>query len=648
MTELLILKSRRYSCIAQALVFTVGLLCLAAAAHAQQWSGIVAPTRAVDWSRAGVTGGIPHRTTTCASLSPGVTAAQINTALSDCSAAHPNDAGGVVQLAAGDYSPETGLMLQSNVTLQGAGADQTHLNFTGSAGYYWSNFLIGAIGSYTGGFEGSPPGPDGANPANIRSWIGTDGVVGTYGTGSTVLTLDTAPTGSPSLQVGDMLQLVQNDDTAPTSGLFVCSSTSTGCSREDSGSTHGTGQRQNVKVVGISGNLVTISPGIYTNNWTSAKSPKAYWWGGDIRRAGVENLSVGSSLSLCEPIVFYQASDSWMSGVAFNPTGGDRTGVTIRLSRNVTIQDSFINTMHGGGCASSTSYGIEAVASSAFLILNNVLNQVESPIIYSAGNAGSVTAYNYDVGGAPFSQTGLASHEVGSMMNLFEGNDTYLMRADTFHGTQNLTTMFRNVVANEGQASIDTWAYNRYYNIIGNVLGSSAANRCDCLAPDSSGQCFRDATPSVIYRLGFAGANSGPGPEAGVSADPLVAATAMRWGNYDSVNAAARFVSSDVPSGLSQYANPVPASQSLPASFFLDSKPGFFAAGTPWPPIGPDVTGGTMSGNGGGHAYTIPARNCYTSISGNINRFNAVACYGDTAYAPSASLPNAPTNLSIH
>jgi len=126
-----------------------------------------------------------------------------------------------------------------------------------------------------------------------------------------------------------------------------------------------------------------------------------------------------------------------------------------------------------------------------------------------------------------------------------------------------------------------------------------------------------------------------------VPADSLVALTSMRWGNYDVVNDAVRFVNADVPSGISLFANPVPASQTLPPSFYLTARPSAWWGtpwGTPpWPPIGPDVTGGTVtSGTStlGGHAHKIPARLCYenTPIDGtygsnNVLLFNASQCY---------------------
>lgn len=613
------------------------LLFFSGVSSAQVWSGVLSPSRAIDWSNAGVTGGIQNRTTICATLNPGSTVSQINSAINNCS-------NGVVQLNAGTYNLTSGIQLKSNVTLRGAGANQTKLNFTGfSNGLGGSGtYAIGVEGNYSAQWWDQAPGPFGANPSNIKSWVGTNGKTGVYTKGATVLNLASAPTGSPNLSVGDMLFLVQDDDSSPLSTVFI--SAASGVSREGSANTRGTGQRQAVKVTAISGTQVTISPGIYMDNYRTSQDPQVYWWGGDIRGAGVEDLFIESgSNAHYTNISFFQASDSWVRGVASHETGS-RNHVNVFLSRNVTVQDSFFYQSCAGGCnGSATGYGVELFAPTATLVLNNILINIESPFLFSVGGAGNVIAYNYESGGA----TGIASHEEGFLMNLYEGNDTNLIRSDTFHGNQNFTTIFRNHVGNNGQASIDTWAYNRYFNIVGNVLGSAGDNRYDCLAPDTAAQCSRYATPSIIYRLGFAGANAGAGPEAGVSADPLVAATTLRWGNYDVVTKTSRFVASEIPSVLTTYANLVPSSQSLPASFFLSAKPGWWPSSKPWPAIGPEVTGGNVA-NVGGHAYTIPANDCYSSVGGNIASFNADNCYGGqvSSSPPPSGGPTPPSGLN--
>src|SRR5438034_7632510 len=79
------------------------VFCLSVYAHAQPWSGIIDTSRAMDWSTAGVTGGIPNRTIICSALNPGATAAQINSSIASC------PSGQVVFLNAGTYNLSGGI-----------------------------------------------------------------------------------------------------------------------------------------------------------------------------------------------------------------------------------------------------------------------------------------------------------------------------------------------------------------------------------------------------------------------------------------------------------------------------------------------------------------------------------------------------------
>src|SRR5438093_13752177 len=102
-------------------LFTLSLLCISGCLYAQ--TGIIDPSRRVDWTNAGISGGIPNRATNCATLSSSATSTQINSAIQNC------PSGQVVFLNAGTYNL-SGMIdfgRKSNVTLRGAGPDKTIL-----------------------------------------------------------------------------------------------------------------------------------------------------------------------------------------------------------------------------------------------------------------------------------------------------------------------------------------------------------------------------------------------------------------------------------------------------------------------------------------------------------------------------------------
>src|SRR5262245_60130049 len=74
----------------------VSILLLASSpSFGQAWSGILAPGRAIDWTAVGIPGGIPNRTTACATVMPAMSTASIQTAIDNC------PVGQVVSFAAG-------------------------------------------------------------------------------------------------------------------------------------------------------------------------------------------------------------------------------------------------------------------------------------------------------------------------------------------------------------------------------------------------------------------------------------------------------------------------------------------------------------------------------------------------------------------
>jgi len=648
------------------------LIVVSLRSHAQLWSGILDPKRAADWTQAGAN--ITVRSTVCFTETSSRSAAQINADIQAC------PAGQVVLLSAGTYNLNSCLVLKSNVTLRGAGADQTKLVFSGGCGGVGGNkaYAIGMEGYFNAQWWNIPPGPDGSNPANTKSWVGTNGAAGTYTQGATVLNLGSAPTGSPNLQIGDILFLFQYDTAnskAPMNGMFV-SACNSGCggpsggnvSKDGSGtgSANGTGMHQDVIVTNISGNSVTISPPLIADSFASAKNPGVFWWGNSIQNAGVEDLFIDAkNVSFYTLVSFFEAANCWETGVASHQTAS-RNHVNLQHAMHVTLANNYYQGSCVGGCsATTTGYQVETFEASSNVIQNNILDGGQSPFVSDVGSTGNVFAYNTVV-----NQTGtdsgraFISHEEEFMYNLLEGNNFSAFSSDSSHGTQHFTTLFRNRIASSLSGSsgpnpaFDAMSYDRWHNAVGNVLGDAGSVMYDCFNTTNS-KC--DRFHDTIFRTGFPSADAYVTQEYGINPDPLVHSSLLRWGNYDTVTAAVRWCgdssdtgwsttcgsASEIPTSDPYYPNAVPtvgdtsAGQNpLPPSFFQTSLPSWWPSGKPWPPIGPDVNGGNISGLAG-HAYTIPAVDCYNSISGNIANFNASTCYG-----AAGKRPDPPTGLA--
>ncbi len=633
------------------LIVTVPVL-----AQAQQWSRILDPARAIDWSKAGVRGGIPNRSTVCATLNPGATTSQINAAISSC------PSGQVVYLNAGTYSGLSGVAFdgKSGVTLRGAGADKTLLIFTSGfncRGLTTDICIASADTNWSGG------------PSNTANW--TSG----YIHGTTNITLSSVT----NLKVSSLLILDQADDPSDTGSVFVCQDPTTvpSCSLQGNATNGQRRNRDQVQIVQVvacgtsrgmgqacNGTNVTIAPGLYMANWNPAKSPGAWWATSPISSVGVEDLSLDHTASAGSyGIEIFNAIDCWVKGVRGIDSG--KAQVELQESARITVADSYFYLTQN---SVQQSYGVESLNSSDDLIQNNIFQYIAAPLMVNGACSGCVAAYNFATNDFFAASTGYVQastnqHTAGIDMLLYEGNEAPQFYADNFHGTHNLVTVFRNqFIGNDGacyngtppygesacntnQVAMDIRAYSRFYNLIGNVLGQSGT---------SNGY---QSGSKPIYRIG--GGNSANGVT--VPSDSLVASTLMRWGNYDVVTGAVRWCgnssspgwattcgsTSEVPTGLSKYANSVPATTSLPASFYLSARPAWWPPAKAWPPIGPDVSGGNIA-NVGGHAYTIPAQDCYLSVmggvasgTGSVLTFNAKRCYA----SPSATLPQPPTSL---
>jgi hypothetical protein len=614
----------------KALLFSAAALvalCMLSIVVRAQTATVLDPGRRIDWSNAGVTGGIPPRTTVCSTLSPGATAAQINSAIANC------PAGQIVRLNAGTYNLGGGLVFgRSDVTLRGAGPDKTHLVFTGTVSCH-----VGETDVCVKSGHGIYPLP----PDFSANW--TAG----YSKGTTSITLSN----TTGLAPGYLLVLDQLNDSDTDNGqIWQCENYGVCAIEGPSGlSRPSRAQLQVVTVTGVSGNTVTFTPGLYMANWRPDRSPGAWWTNAQpIQRVGLEDLSMDHTNSGQRSGVFMtNARDCWLKNV--RGINSDRATVWAYGVSRITIRDSyFYGTQH----AQSQSYGIETDMSSDLLVENNIFEHMALGMPTGEAVTGSVYGYNFSIddyyvvgGNTSWMQASSYHHSAGINFNLFEGNDGIGFTADAIHGTSHFMTAFRNywigweTGKTQQTNAVNVYAFNRYFNFIGNVLGKPGFHtnyECFPTSPTTP-DCLNGPSRS-IFMIGWSG---NEGKNAAVNNDLLVRSTLMRWGNYDVATGSARFNASEVPSGLSLYRNPVPANSALPASLYLASKPTWWGT-IPWPAIGPDVSGGQLVN---GFVHKIPARLCYENSAklNGILTFNASTCYGNTQ----VSAPTAPSNVRI-
>jgi len=652
------------------------LLMLASIAEAQLWSNQIASTRAIDWTTAGAT--IPTTwtqcvTTQCNTVSGGtVTGTSINSAL----ASAPNNT--YVLIPAGSFNITTMINFasRSNVILRGSGANSTFLTFTSGVG--------------AGGCQG---GLGGANicimPVNNgdggdASYDNAANLSGGYTAGSTSITVSSPfVKGSISgLQTGSLIFIDQLDDTSiNSSGMQVCQKTASPACSSEGGSGNGRVGRpatlEDAQVVtSISGSgpwTIGISPGIRMQNFVAGRSPQLWSDSGlPVQNVGVESVSLDvRSNSAFSTIYVQNCVNCWAKNVRFIGPSTNSNGtyqVWFYQCRNGTVRDSYFF----GSNSVSNNYSTSNWASADDLFENNITQHVAIGDMME-GCVGCVMGFNFAVddfytnGDAQWQQASSYHHGTGDDYILFEQNDGIGLTGDDIHGTSNFLTAFRNFWngrdpnggssggKTEQTVPILVYTYNRFWNIIGNVLGTPSyhTSNYQC-AYNSPTTCSNSA---YIYSLGYG--------EIPPASDTYTATSLLRWGNYDTVHAANQFNSAEVPTGLTDgFANSVPANNNLPASYYYSVKPSFIPASKAWPLAGPDVSGGnvgycvggtnanqwvistmaspcpggTFNSYAGGRVYSNPAMDCYLLTMGGspsggttIYSFDSNTCYPPTS-----------------
>lgn len=632
-------------------------VCFLGCLYAQNPNGVLAPSRAIDWTQIGA-GAIPTNRTQCGATiaafgSSGTrqSPSTITSAMSGCAA------GTYVQLGAGTFYLSGQLALtKSNVTLRGMGPDQTVLDFgtnSPTCGEAHPSVICVLGGTNI----------DGSSPDNVGSLTVAPAA------GATSLSLGSQTTGSHKPAVGDVIELNQAVDGTSVSAdkfpqIFEClasgSCTVSASGTADDGSAQA-GLFQVVQVQSITSGTCTnaspctvgISPPIHMPNW-GADANRAWWSNSPtVVGVGVENLQVNGS---CPCVGFVFAAKSWMKNVELwqnSYKGGTPHYVLPNHSTLITIRDSYIV----GQFNWSDEYAIDCYACSSTLVENNIIQGARSGFVQEQGE-GNIVSYNYHVLGGtttnPGNEEGVSNnHGCCSSNLLLEGNDAINTINDNYYGSGQFHTFFRNRLWGDSPldspggtgytTAIVIASLTRFSNIIGNVLGTVGYHtHYAIVAGDGNSFSYGDwAVMGIDKGLGTGTSGSIPDDTHGL-------ATTMRWGNWDVVTNAVRWCgsssnpgwsttcanTSEVPTGLTDYPNAVPSSTALPPSFYLPAKPAFWGT-QPWPAIGPDVSGGDLA-NSGGLAYRIPARVCFETVMGGAfsntvpKTFNANNCYGSS------------------
>lgn len=540
-------------------------------------------SRRTDWTHAGLVGGIPNRTQICATFSPGATSAAINTAIAACT-------NGVVQLSAGTYNLSGIRVNANNVTLRGAGADQTILK--------------------------------GCNPVNLGAGTNTASNITITGGGQKDTSMLTVSS-TAGLFVGQMIEIDRDDD---PSIVVITGDTTT---------RH---MRQVNSIEAINGNTLSLRN---LMAWDfSSGNPRIKFTFTNTRNSGIEDLKIDhTGTSGCTPFKLEYCDSCWIKGVHSEKPSGYH--MIILASLNGEIRDSFINdaSSYGANNGGLVFYGSNTYGSNSnWKIENNIFNKTFPAITFQFSATGFFTGYNFAFGSGsqpadmPATWTFSENHGAHDMMNLWEGNVGELYGSDGYYGSSSHGTLFRNHILGYNRISgkfdepvrLNRLSY--YFNLVGNVLGASVWQ--PSLYQQNTDGCTAGA---AIYRLGypnigncsFTDVTGYPVPGGMTYPEAKVGTTLFRWGNYDYFHKTTRWLASEVPADMT-----LPATQTLRASYFYSSRPGWFPAGVPWPPIGPDVTGGNAFGDTSGHVSKIPAQLCW-DLRGleTGGSFRAAACY---------------------
>ena len=599
-----------------------------------------------NWKMAGMqsVGGIPNRTTVCATVNPDGAADDstlINNAIASC------PAGEVLMLAAGTFNLAEGkwITLSKGMTLRGAGPGSTIINVPNGA--VMSSDVCALAG--TTGCSAAPAiivGP----PRWTEKWSTPTTLTADAAQGATSVTVASAS----GFAVGQWVLIDEasgagwqtdpmgygqiwaapdwlSSSSTPATGRVAWQKHNPPQSFDDFTSTtypytSGTTgcyysfcDRPTAElhlITAISGNTITFdSPLTIAYRESGSHNAQLYYPSpGFVTKAGVENMTIERSDQ--NGVSFQWCAYCWAKNV--EAEYAFQGGIVAWYSARIEINEVYVHK-----CAwpvpGGAGYNIDITnAVTEAYVVNSISVLCDKAITIRSAGAGSVVAYNYlddqFIGGdGSWQEIGMnGSHAAGSHEVLFEGNYGSNLDSDDTHGNAIYHTFFRNYttgtrasftdyttglgsssgtvindVAQQGTngplRAAGVMGYTYWMAFVGNVLGTPGDTTTQNGWINQSN--FLSGGPG-IWLLGWNG-------QAPYKSDPNSTSWTYRDGNFDYLNNAVTWNSSDT-------------AHTLPNSLYLSAAPAFFSAGSgyTWPPVNP---------LGSPQFYTLPAKARYTA-----------------------------------
>ena len=458
--------------------------------------------------------------------------------------------------------------------------------------------------------------------------LASDAVQGTYS-----VTLTTAP--SPAIQPGDTVWVSEDSKNDPSlyyganfladvkdeRWYFTCPAEG-----EWPGQAwHNLCQILEVASTSNGGKTITFDTSITYPFHTAYTAELVTYRNQPLHGAGIENLFIWGGTNNGD-IAIDNCNYCWVKNVEV-AWGG--MGLT-ETFRNV-VRDSFIHEIGdpnpgGGGYIFTINTG-----ASENLVENNVLWYGNKVDVMRVTGGGNVFGYNYadDAFGSGYPdapEAGLnAGHQVGSHLEMFEGNYSHNFKGDDYWGGSIHITAFRNQFSAHraahpplntyvspgnncpygdydggARAAVDLQAGSYYNEFVGNVLGMSSqvlygVTTCDAaqtaflvqVTTSSQYNAAQNANDVPMWQIGYE--QAGDGSFVGTSIN-----TITRTANWDWYSRAMHCYGTGGRTDLGC------SGVTIPNSFYLTAKPAFFGS-NPWPWVDP-TTGAT---------YTLPAKYCF-------------------------------------